>query len=49
MAQKSRWKVILHASVRNMGVEWFHPQMRKFILWLSTLPVKGTEFALHVF
>ena len=27
----------------------FQPQMRKITLWLSQLPVKGTQFAVNVF
>ena len=29
-------------------VEWFHPQMIKINYWLSQLPVKGTQFSIHV-
>ena len=28
--------------------EWFQTQMIKIILWLSQLPVKGTQFAVHI-
>ena len=28
--------------------EWFQPQMRKINQWLSQLPVKGTQFTVHV-
>ena len=28
--------------------ELFHPYMRKITWWLSQLPVKGTQFVVHV-
>ena len=29
-------------------LQWFQPNMRKITQWLSQLPIKGTQFAVHV-
>ena len=33
---------------RRPTTGWFQNHMRKFNYWISQLPVKGTQFAVHV-